>query len=333
MPKTVRFHNLGGPEVLSLDEVDVPLPGKGEVRIRTRALGLNRAEIMFRTGNYVVEPVFPQALGYEAAGTVEAVGAEVSGLTVGDAVSVVPAFAMTEYALHGELVLAPAHAVVKHPEQLTWEEAAGVWMPFITAYGGLIDLAGLSAGDTVVIPAASSSVGLAAIQIANMIGAKPVALTRTSSKRQQLIDAGAAAVIATEEEHVVERLDQITDGAGVQVIFDPVAGPLLPRLIDAASTAATVVIYGALSTDDTALPVLAVLGKHITIRGYELFEVTTDPERLRGAVAFVRDGLNSGALKPTVDKVFEMENIAEAYQYLESNGQIGKVVVSVPQNR
>ncbi|MFC8303311.1 zinc-dependent alcohol dehydrogenase family protein [Specibacter sp. NPDC057265] len=331
MPKIVRFHALGGPEVLKLDEVDVPLPGTGEVRIRTRALGLNRAEVMFRTGNYVVDPVFPQALGYEASGTVEAVGSDVAALAVGDAVSVVPAFAMTDYALHGELVLAPAHAVVRHPQQLTWEEAAGVWMPFITAYGGLVDLAGLIPGDTVVIPAASSSVGLAAIQIANMIGAKPVALTRTGSKRRQLIDAGAAAVIDTEEEHVVERLRDITGGAGVQVIFDPVAGPLLPSLIDAAATGATVIIYGALSTDATALPVLAVLGKHITIRGYELFEVTTDPERLRPAVAFVRDGLESGALKPTLDKIFEMAHIADAYRYLETNGQVGKVVVTVPQ--
>jgi NADPH:quinone reductase-like Zn-dependent oxidoreductase len=333
MPLSVRFHSLGDPGVLRLDEVDAPHPSEGEVLIRTRALGLNRAEVMFRTGNYVVDPTFPQALGYEASGTVASVGPGVVDLNVGDAVSVVPAFSMADYALHGELVLAPSHAVVRHPENLSWEEAAAVWMPFVTAYGGLIDLAQLSSGDTVVIPAASSSVGLAAIQIANMVGATPVALTRSGSKREQLLEAGASLVIATEEEDVVTRLDQLTGGAGVQVIFDPVAGPLLPRLIEAAAPHATVIIYGALSTDVTPLPVLAVLGKHITVRGYELFEVTTDPDRLQGAVTFVREGLSSGALRPSVDAVFELAEIADAYRYLESNAQVGKVVVTVPGTR
>ncbi|WP_219726590.1 zinc-dependent alcohol dehydrogenase family protein [Arthrobacter sp. AFG20] len=298
--------------------------------IRTRALGLNRAEVMFRTGNYVVDPTFPQALGYEASGTVEATGPGVAGVTVGDAVSVVPAFSMTDYALHGELVLAPSHAVVKHPEKLTWEEAASVWMPFVTAYGGLIDLGGLSSGDTVVIPAASSSVGLAAIQIANMVGAIPIALTRSGSKRGQLLDAGASIVIATDEDDVVAQLAHVTGAAGVKVIFDPVAGPLLPALIEAAAPHATVIIYGALSTEPTPLPVLAVLGKHITIRGYELFEVTTDSDRLQDAVTFVHDGLSSGALTPSVDAVFELADIVDAYRYLESNAQVGKVVVTVP---
>ncbi|MEV5052330.1 zinc-binding dehydrogenase [Arthrobacter sp. LAR12-1-1.1] len=109
--------------------------------------------------------------------------------------------------------------------------------------------------------------GLAAIQIANIVGAKPVAVTRTGAKRQQLLDAGASAVIATESEDVTARLDQITGGAGVQVIFDPVAGPPLAQLIDAVATYATVVIYGALSSDPTSLPVLSMLEKRITIRG------------------------------------------------------------------
>src|SRR5207247_1365945 len=138
-----------GPEVLRIDDVAVPLPQENEVRIQTRALGLNRADVKFRTGIYGLLPDFPQTLGYEASGTVESVGPGVVGLEVGDRVSVIPSFAMSEYSLHGELVVAPSRAVVKHPEHLTWEEAAAVWMPFVTAYGGLIDLAGLGRGDVV----------------------------------------------------------------------------------------------------------------------------------------------------------------------------------------
>ena len=196
MSRTVRFHEAGEPGVLRLEQVPEPVPGPGDVLIRTRALGLNRAESMFRRGEYGVDPVFPSGIGYEAAGVVEAVGPDVSGLSVGAAVSVIPSFSMTEYGVHGELVLAPAHAVVAHPESLSFEQAAAVWMKYVTAYGGLIEVAGLTAGDTVLIPAASSSVGLAAIQVAHAVGARAIALTRTSAKTRQLLDAGADAVIA-----------------------------------------------------------------------------------------------------------------------------------------
>ncbi|WP_197379428.1 zinc-dependent alcohol dehydrogenase family protein [Mycolicibacterium mengxianglii] len=331
MPLAVRFHTLGGPEVLELEEVEVPPPGNGEVRIRTRALGLNRAEAMFRTGDYLDDPVLPQGLGYEAAGVVESIGPEVTGFSVGDAVSVIPAFKMTDYAVHGELVLAPARAVVKHPTHLSWEEAASIWMQFITAYGGLIDLAELRRGDVVVIQAASSSVGLAAIQIANMVGARPIALTRTGAKRAQLMAAGASAVISTQDEDITERLDELTGGVGVQVIFDPVGGPILTRLVEAAAAYANVIIYGALDDEPTQLPVLPLIGKRITIRGFNMFDVTWDPSRLERAVTFVRDGLESGALKPTIDVVFELTEIVAAFKHLESNGQVGKVVITVPE--
>ncbi|MFI0821931.1 zinc-dependent alcohol dehydrogenase family protein [Streptomyces sp. NPDC021098] len=330
MPRNVRFHQVGGPEVLSLDEVTVPPPGKGEVRIRTKALGLNRAEAMFRTGEYVVDPVLPSGVGYEASGEIEAVGAGVDGLAVGDAVSVVPAFAMTDYAVHGELVIAPAHAVVKHPASLSWEEAAAVWMQFITAYGGLIDLAQLKAGETVLIQAASSSVGQAAIQIARMVGARPVALTRTSAKRRPLLDAGADEVIATAEEDVVARVRELTEGHGARVIFDPVAGPTLTDLTAAAAPHAIIIIYGALSPETTPLSVMDVLGKHLTIRGYELFEITLDDKRRQAAIDFVLDGLSRKALQPMIDTTFPIDDIVDAHLYLEAGSQVGKVVVTVP---
>src|SRR5262249_12265096 len=145
----------------------------------------------------------PARLGYEAAGTVAALGEGVQGLKVGDAVSTIPAFSLNRYGVYGDTATIPASAVARHPAALSWAEAAAIWMQYGTAYGALTDIAGLKAGDTLLIPAASSSVGIAAIQIARLVGATPVALTRRSGKRQSLLDAGAAHVIATEEQDLV----------------------------------------------------------------------------------------------------------------------------------
>jgi NADPH:quinone reductase-like Zn-dependent oxidoreductase len=329
MARTVRFHATGGPEVLKLEELDVPPPGKGEVQIRVKAIGLNRAESMFRRGQYLEEPKFPARLGYEAAGTVAAVGPDVPGFKAGDAVSVIPAFSLNAYGMYAELANAPVHAVVKHPASLSFEEASAVWMQYLTAYGALIDIAGLRKGDTLVIPAASSSVGLAAIQIANRVGAVPVALTRGSSKRQALLDAGAAHVIATEEQDLVAEVLKLTGGKGTRVVFDPVGGPTFARLAQATATLGIIFLYGALSPEPTPLPLFDVLGKWITIRGYVLMEITGDPTRLERAKAFVNEGLADGSLKPLIAKTFPLDQIVEAHRYLESNQQIGKVVVTV----
>jgi hypothetical protein len=148
------------PEVLRIEEVEVPPPGKGEVQIRIKALGLNRAESMFRQGQYLEEPKLPSRLGYEAAGTIAAVGPGVQGFKVGDVVSTIPSFSLNDYGLYGDLSNAPVHAVTHHPASLSWEEAAAIWMQYLTAYGALIDIGKLTKGDTILIPAASSSVGL-----------------------------------------------------------------------------------------------------------------------------------------------------------------------------
>ena len=329
MANVVRFHETGGPEVLKLEKLDVPAPGKGEVQIRVKAIGLNRAESMFRSGQYLEDPKLPARLGYEAAGTVAAVGPDVQGFKVGDVVSVIPAFSLNDYGMYAELANAPAPAVVKHPESLSFEEASAAWMQYVTAYGALVDIGGLTKGDTLVIPAASSSVGLAAIQIANKVGATPIALTRGSSKRQALLDAGAAHVIATDEQDLVKELLGLTGGKGARVVFDPVGGPTFARLAQATARLGILFLYGALSPEPTPLPLFDVLGKWITIRGYVMMEITRDPARLGRAKAFVNDGLADGSLKPLIAKTFPLEEIVEAHRYLESNQQIGKVVVTV----
>jgi NADPH:quinone reductase-like Zn-dependent oxidoreductase len=329
MARVVRFHEVGGPEVLRIEEIEVAPPGNGEVQIRVHALGLNRAEALFRGGRYLEAPKLPARLGYEAAGTVEAVGEGVEGFDVGDAVSTIPSFSLNAYGLYGDLANAPAHAVTHHPDSLSWVEAAAVWMQYLTAYGALVDIAGLEAGDAVVIPAASSSVGLAAIQIANRVGATPIALTRGPSKRRAIVDAGAAHVVVTDEQDLVAEILRITGGKGARVVFDPVGGPTFAGLARATARLGILFLYGALSTEPTPLPLFDVLGKWITIRGYVLMEITGDPARLARGKRFVTEGLADGSLRPIVDRTFPLEAIVEAHRYLESNQQIGKVVVTV----
>jgi len=327
--RVVRFHRTGDAEVLQIDEVDVAAPQAGEVQIRVKALGINRAEIMYRTGQYVIEPRFPAILGYEAAGLVEALGPDVSGFNIGDAVSVVPAFSFADYGMYGELVNVPVHALVKHPENLSFVEAAASWMMFITAYGALIDIGNLQAGETVLIRAASSSMGLAAIQIANMVGAVPVALTRSSQKRQALLEAGAAHVIATEEQDLINEVMSITDGKGARMAFDPVGGAYARNIFKVLGMQGIFFQYGALDAQDIPVPVMDVLGKHLTLRGYELFEITGNPEKLEQAKAFVNAGLASGKLRPVIDQTFAFEDIAKAHRHMEANAQVGKIVVTV----
>ena len=329
MSRTIKFAQAGGPEVLEFIEMEVPAPGPREVRIRVKAIGINRADSMWRNNKYTEPAKFPAGLGYEAAGIVDAVGKDVTGFAAGDAVSTIPAFSLNKYFTYGEVILAPDHAVVKHPESLSFVEAASVWMMFITAYGALVFDAQVKAGDFVIIPAASSSVGLAAIQIANYAGATPIALTRTSEKKKRLQEAGAVHVIAIQEQDMVAEMMRITNSNGARVAFDPVGGPDFPKLIAALTNQGIAYIYGALSEGDTPMPVLDLIRKMPTIKGYSIRLVTGDEARRKVAVEYVTRGLASGALKPIIDRLFKFDDMVEVHRYLENSGQFGKIVVTL----
>jgi NADPH:quinone reductase-like Zn-dependent oxidoreductase len=329
MSRTIRFAKAGGPDVLEFIETQVPAPGPREVRIKVKAIGINRADSMWRYDKYVEPVKFPAGLGYEAAGVVDAVGKDVTDFVAGDAVSTIPAFSLNQYSTYGELILAPVHAVVRRPGSLSFVEAASVWMMFLTAYGALIFDAQVKAGDFVIIPAASSSVGLAAIQLANYAGATPIALTRTSEKKKRLHEDGAAHVIATQEQDMVAEVMRITNGKGARVAFDPVGGPDFPKLISALADQGIAYIYGALSEGDTPIPVLEMIPKMPTVKGYSIRLVVGNEARRKVAVEYVIEGLASGALKPVIDRTFKFDDIVEVHRYLESSEQFGKIVVTL----
>ena len=329
MSRVIGFTQYGGPDVLTYSDINVPAPSANEVRIQVKAIGLNRAESMWRNGAYV-EPVnLPARLGYESAGIVEAVGSNVTHVSVGDRVSTVPSFSLNDYGMYGELVLAPAHAVVKLPDSVSFEQGTAIWNVFITPYGALIENGLLKAGDFVLIPAASSAVGLGTIQIVKAAGGTPIATTRTSAKRDELLKAGAAYVIVTDEQDMVAEVNNITAGRGVNIVFEPVGGANFPQLIDALTPGGTLFIYGALAQEPTPLPLLSIIYKQPIIRGYNLFATTTDAARQKAAVDFILKGLESGELKTQIAANFAFDDMIAAHRELEKNQHLGKIVVTI----
>jgi NADPH:quinone reductase-like Zn-dependent oxidoreductase len=330
MARIVRFHQTGGPEVLRIEEVAPSPPGEGEVRIAVKAIGLNRAESLIRQGMYLEATNLPSRLGYEAAGTVEAVGAGVTRFKVGDRVNTLPAFSMGKYGVYGDSVVVPADAVSSFPGNLSFEEGASVWVAYLTAYGALIEHGGLRKGQHVLITAASGSVGYSTLQVVRAAGGVSIATTRKPEKAEMLRRGGADHVIVTGKEDLAARVIEITEGRGADLIFDAVAGRTMEALAAAAAREATIFVYGVLSMKPTVFPLDVALKKGLILRGYTLFEIVSVPERMERARNYIFEGLKSGALWPVIDRIFRpLETIVEAHRYMESNQQSGKIVVTV----
>lgn len=328
MSQIVRMHQTGGPEVLRFEDIEVGDPGAGELRIRIEAIGLNRSEAMFRSGAYLVPPRLPTLLGYEAAGIVEALGEGVQGIAPGERVCVLPMYRLGDYGVYGEKAIVPARAVMKAPAHLSPVHAAAIWMQYLTALG-IIEVGKAGIGDYVLIPAASSSVGLAAIQLANWAGAVPIALTRHSAKADVLKAHGARHVIATAETDMVAEVQRITGGKGARVVFDPVGGPYVETLANAMAEDGILMIYGSLSGQATPYPHWPAALKGLSLRGWVASWIWNRPERLERAKDLVLRGLASGHLKPIIARTFPLAQIADAHRYLESNQQVGKIIVTV----
>ncbi len=328
MTQAVRFHELGGPDVLTLEEVSVREPGQDEVALKVEAVGLNRAESMYFHGQYFEQPQFPAGLGYEAVGVVTAVGAGVSPDLIGQRFGTIPGYSMNKYpVLAGEAVV-PTNVLAALPPALSAVEGAAAWMQYCTAYGALVPLGHVGPGDFVIITAASSSVGLAAIQIVKDEGATAIATTRTSAKKQEILDLGADHVIATQEEDLPARVKEITGGKGARIVFDAVGGDYVATLMEAAATEGTVYLYGTFSGQPTPYP-LSAFHKAVSLTGYTFLVLRDTPERWEAMKNYIYGKLADGTFKPKIDRVFPLAEAADAYRYLESNAQVGKVVITV----
>lgn len=334
MPKIIRFHNFGGPEILQLEDVPSQIPGGGEVRLRVEAAGINRDQFTFMNGQHFsghgfVEPKLPSRIGYEVAGVVEAVGEGVDRSWIGKRVAPVYGYDQNLYGTLGEEAVIPAKFLHESPTNLTSAQAAAFWVPYLTAYGGLVAIAQIKQGDFVSVPAGSSAVGLAAMQFVHDVGATAIAVTRTAAKKDAMLTLGADHVIVTEAEDYESRIREITDGKGVRVTFDPVAGSFLENLAAASAPGGIIVVYGRQSGEPTPFPLIPVVGKGLTLRGYTVSEIMRNSETASVAKQYILERLADGRFSPTIAKTFPLEQTVEAYRYLESNQQIGRVIVTV----
>ncbi|HVG26207.1 MAG TPA: zinc-binding dehydrogenase, partial [Acidobacteriaceae bacterium] len=213
------------------------------------------------------------------------------------------------------------------PSTLSDVEAAAAWMQYATAYGALVEIARVGPGDVVIIPAASSSVGLAAIQIVHAQGGIAIAATRTSAKKDRLLGLGADHVIATAEEDLPARVHEITSGKLARVVFDPVGGSYVETLAAATGQDGIIFLYGVLSGQPTVYP-MSSFGKGVSLVSYTLLQMLT-PERLPRMKQYIYDRLADGTFHPEVDRTFPLDQVVEAYTHLESNQQIGKIVITL----
>jgi len=330
MARIVRLHKLGGVEELKMEECESVEPGPGEVRLKVKAIGLNRAEVLFRQGMYLETPKLPARIGYEASGHVDKIGEGVTDFRIGDYVATIPAFSQSQYGVYGDEAVVPARALAHVPANLTVQQAASVWMQYLTAYGALIEIGNLQKGQHVVVTAGSSSVGVASIDVIKEAGAISILTTRTEKKKDALLKLGADHVIVTQEDSLVDRVMEITGKKGADMVFDSVAGPLVTDLARACNSEAQIIIYGALSLESTPFPFRLALKKGLVMRGFTMFLITDFDDRYERCKKSILERLESGAYKPLVDSsAFTLERIAEAHTYMESNQQLGKIVVEV----
>jgi NADPH:quinone reductase-like Zn-dependent oxidoreductase len=326
MPRVVVFDEFGGPEVMHVVEEPVVEPAAGEVQVRMEAFAVNPLDQMMRAGTAPAPVPLPHArLGVEGTGVVDAVGPGTAGLEIGDPViltAVPDAHVRGSYA---DYPTVPATRVVARPAGLGITEAAAVWVGYSTAYGALVEKASMRPGDHVLVTAASGGVGRAAVQIANQLGAVPIAVTRHTAKKDDLLAAGAAAVIATDHEDVGEAVRHHTGGTGADIVLDLVMGPGQQELVKVARPGGTLVAAGFLDPRPAPFPV----GTPLTIYGYRSFEHTLDPVVVRRMAAFLNAGVRLGALRPAIDTVFTLDDVAEAHRRLEKGLHAGKIVVTV----
>jgi NADPH:quinone reductase-like Zn-dependent oxidoreductase len=324
MPRVVVFDEFGGPDVMHVVEEPAVEPAAWEVRVRIEAFAVNPLDLMMRSGALPATVSPPHArLGVEGTGVVDALGPEVTGLRLGDPVILTAVPDAGVRGSYAEYTTVPASRVVARPGGLGVTEAAAIWVAYSTAYGALVEKAGMRPGDHVLITAASGGVGRAAMQIANQIGAVPIALTRHTAKKDDLLAAGAAAVIATDHVDVADAVHHHTGGTGADIVLDLVMGPGQQDLLEAARPGGTLVAAGFLDPRPTPFPTSTPL----TVFSYRSFEHTLDAVVVKRMAAFLNAGVRLGALRPAIDAVFTLDDVVEAHRHLEKGLHAGKKIV------
>ncbi|MBC7945536.1 MAG: NAD(P)H-quinone oxidoreductase [Burkholderiales bacterium] len=324
--RAIAITSFGGPEVLRVAELPLPQPGRGEVLIKVGAAGINRPDVLQRSGRYPPPPGASEIPGLEVAGTIAALGQDVSELRVGDAVC-----ALLAGGGYAEFAAAPAAQCLPVPSGLSEAEAASLPETFFTVWSNVFDRAKLAEGETLLVHGGSSGIGVTAIQLACAFGHRVFATAGSAEKCAACEALGAARAINYRKEDFVEIVKAEMAGTGVDVILDMVAGDYVARNLRALADDGRIVIISFLGGAKVSLDLTAMLMRRLTLTGSTL---RARPVAFKAKVADalrqkVWPLLESGKIRPIVHATFPLERAADAHRLMESGAHIGKIVLTL----
>jgi len=322
--KAIRINETGGAEVMHLEEIEKPTAQAGEVLIKVAAAGINYADLMQRQGTYLTRTHTPMTMGFEVAGTIEALGAGVTTPPVG---SRVVAFGAGGYA---EYTTALAATVIPIPDNMSFESAAAFPVQGITAYQLLHESTHLQAGESILIHAAAGGVGTLAIQLAKLMGAKTVVGTAGSAEKLQLVrELGADAAINYKDADWAEQVQQATGGKGPDVILEMVGGDIANKSLQILAPFGRMVIYGAASGERAEFSGIQLMYKNQSVIGYWLTAWMSRPDKTAEAAKGLMQYLASGKMRIIVGNTFPLHQAVEAHKAIADRKTTGKVVLTV----
>lgn len=319
--KAITFTQPGGPEVLQWGEAPDPQPGPDELLVRVRATAVNRADLLQRRGGYAPPPGASPILGLELTGEV----IEPNGMfQAGDRV-----MAVVTGGGYAERAAVPVGMAIRVPDALSFEQAAAIPEAFLTAYLNLFTLGKLQAGETALIHAGASGVGTAAIQLARAAGATVITTAGSEAKLARCRELGASVTINYREESFAERVREVTQGRGADVILDFVGAPYWEGNMAASAPYGRLMLIGFLGGSRAQLDIGPILAKSLTVVGTTLRRTPMSQKTTlsREFADFALDRFVRGELQPVIDRVMPLREAAEAHRYVESNQNIGKVVL------
>lgn len=316
--KAIRVHELGGADKLTLEEIEKPTPGADEVLIKVAAAGINYADTMMRSGNYLTKPELPFTLGYEAAGTIESLGETVKNLSVGQRV-----LATVSSGGYAEYATAKGALVMPIPDELGFGESTALLVQGLTALGLLNET---KAGETILIHAAAGGVGTLLVQLAKLKGLKVIGTASNEQKLEMVAGLGADAAINYSEDDWTEEVLRATDGKGADWIIEMVGGAIVGQNLKVLAKNGTMWIYGAASGEDFKVSVLSLMHKNHIIRGYWLMNETVE-----NRIKYTKELLGHIAANRLQIQIteFPLEQAKEAHEAIENRKTTGKVVLTV----
>ena len=317
--KAIRVHELGGPQVLKLEDVATPKPSSGEVLVRIHAAGVNPYDTYVRAGTYAVKPPLPYTPGSDGAGVVELVGEGLKKVKKGDRVYT----ARTLTGAYAEYALALEEQVHPLPEKIDFQQGAGIWVPYGTAYHALYHSAEAHASETVLVHGASGGVGIAALQIARAMGLKVLGTAGTPKGLELAKREGAHQVFDHRKSGYQEEILQATDNRGVDIILEMLANVNLPYDTKLLTTNGRVIVIG--NRGEVTINPRELMGRRASIRALTLWGITAAEEADIHAGLFA--GLENGTLRPVVGKVLPLAEAARAHTEILEPGSAGKIVL------